>query len=83
MVNGMAGIDETAEVLARSRGDMPSEEGEQAGVQVAKEEIVMTEDFADGYYFTFPFNRVTMLENILSKCFLFKEQLTNLGSILS
>ena len=36
-----------------------------AFVQLAKEVITMTEDFADGYYFSFPFNRVTMLEKIL------------------
>ena len=66
MKNEMAGIDVTDEVLARYRADMTREEGEQAGVQLAKEVIVMTEDFADGYYFSFPFNRVTMLEKILN-----------------
>lgn len=65
MKNEMAGIDVTDEVLARYRADMTREEGEQAGVQLAKEVIAMTEDFADGYYFSFPFNRVNMLEKIL------------------
>ena len=65
MKNEMAGIDVTDEVLARYRADMTREEGEQTGVQLAKEVIAMTEDFADGYYFSFPFNRVTMLEKIL------------------
>ena len=65
MKNEMAGIDVTDEVLARYRADMTREEGEQAGVLLAKEVIAMTEDFADGYYFSFPFNRVTMLEKIL------------------
>ena len=65
MKNEMAGIDVTDEVLARYRADMTREEGEQAGVQLAKEVITMTEDFADGYYFSFPFNRVAMLEKIL------------------
>ena len=65
MKNEMAGIDVTDEVLARYHADMTREEGEQAGVQLAKEVITMTEDFADGYYFSFPFNRVTMLEKIL------------------
>lgn len=65
MKNEMAGIDVTDEVLARYRADMTREEGEQAGAQLAKEVIDMTEDFADGYYFSFPFNRVTMLEKIL------------------
>ncbi len=66
MKNEMAGIDVTDEVLARYRADMTREEGERAGVQLAKEVIAMTEDFADGYYFSFPFNRVTMLEKILN-----------------
>lgn len=44
MKNEMAGIDVTDEVLARYRADMTREEGEQAGVQLAKEVIVMTED---------------------------------------
>lgn len=66
MKNEMAGIDVTDEVLARYRADMTREEGEQAGVQLAKEVIAMTEEFADGYYFSFPFNRVTMLEKILN-----------------
>ena len=66
MKNEMAGIDVTDEVLSRYRADMTREEGEQAGVQLAKEVIAMTEDFADGYYFSFPFNRVTMLEKILN-----------------
>ena len=36
MKNEMAGIDVTDEVLARYRADMTREEGEQAGVQLAK-----------------------------------------------
>ena len=65
MKNEMSGIDVTDEVLARYRADMTREEGEQAGIQLAKEVIAMTEDFVDGYYFSFPFNRVGMLEKIL------------------
>ena len=55
----------TQNMQERDFADMTREEGEQAGVQLAKEVIAMTEDFADGYYFSFPFNRVTMLEKIL------------------
>lgn len=65
MKNEMTGIDVTEEVLARYREDMTREEGEQAGVLLAKEMMALTEDFADGYYFSFPFNRVNMLEKIL------------------
>lgn len=65
MKNEMAGIDVTEEVLSRYREDMTKEEGEQAGVALAKEMISITEDFVDGYYFSFPFNRVYLLESIL------------------
>jgi len=67
MKNEMTGIEVTEEVLARYREDMTREEGEQAGIQLAKEIIALTEDFVDGYYFSFPFNRVGMLQQILEK----------------
>ena len=67
MKNEMTGIDVTNEVLARYREDMTREEGEQAGIQLAKEMMALTDDFADGYYFSFPFNRVGMLEKILGE----------------
>lgn len=65
MKNEMTGIDVTDEVLARYRSDMTREEGEAAGIALAKEMMALTDDFADGYYFSFPFNRVSMLEKIL------------------
>ncbi len=65
MKNEMTGIDVADEVLARYRADMTREEGEQVGIKLAKEMIALTDDFADGYYFSFPFNRVEMLEKIL------------------
>ena len=65
MKNEMTGIDVSEEVLARYRADMSREEGEQAGIQLAKEMMALSDDFADGYYFSFPFNRVSMLEKIL------------------
>ncbi len=66
MKNEMTGIDVTDEVLSRYHEDMTREEGEQAGIALAKEVIAMTEDFVDGYYFSFPFNRVHMLKEILN-----------------
>ncbi|MBQ8823224.1 MAG: bifunctional homocysteine S-methyltransferase/methylenetetrahydrofolate reductase [Lachnospiraceae bacterium] len=65
MKNEMTGIDVTDEVLCRYREDMTREEGEQAGIELAREMMALTADFADGYYFSFPFNRVQMLERIL------------------
>jgi len=67
MKNEMTGIDVTDEVLARYREDMSREEGEMAGISLAKEMMALTDDFADGYYFSFPFNRVSMLQKILEQ----------------
>ncbi len=67
MKNEMTGIDVTEEVLAHYREDMTREEGEQAGIMLAKEMMALTGDFADGYYFSFPFNRVGMLQAILQE----------------
>ncbi len=65
MKNEMTGIAVSEEVLSKYREDMTREEGEQAGIAFAKEMISQMEDFADGYYFSFPFNRVHMLKEIL------------------
>lgn len=64
--NEMTGIDVDDEVLSRYRADMTKEEGEQAGIELAREIMELTKEFVDGYYFSFPFNRVSMLAKILS-----------------
>lgn len=66
MKNEMTGIEIPDDVIARYREDMSREEGEACGIQIAKEFMAMTNDFADGYYFSFPFNRVHMLKKILA-----------------
>lgn len=63
--NEMAGIEVGGEIISRYREDMSREEGEAVGVGLAKEIISMTRDFAAGYYFSIPFNRVYLLERIL------------------
>ena len=67
MKNEMTGIDVTEEVLSRYRADMTREEGEEVGVKLAREMMELTADFADGYYFSFPFNRVQLLAKILGE----------------
>lgn len=67
MKNEMTGIDVTDEVLSRYHENMTREEGEQAGIELAREMMALTDDFADGYYFSFPFNRVGMLKAIMEK----------------
>ena len=37
------------------------------GVELAKEMIAATRDFADGYYFSFPFNRTYLLKRIIEE----------------
>ena len=64
MKNEMTGINVTDEILSRYRADMSKEEG---GIQIAREIIAKTTDFVDGYYFSFPFNRVHMLKKIIGK----------------
>ncbi len=67
MKNEMTGIEIPDSVIDRYREDMSREEGENCGIQLAGEFMEMTDDFADGYYFSFPFNRVHMLKKILCK----------------
>lgn len=66
MRNEMTGINVTDEVLNRYRADMTKEEGEKTGVLLAVDIINKTKDTADGYYFSFPFNRVHMLKAIMN-----------------
>lgn len=65
MKNEIAGINVTDEIVERYPQDADKETGEAVGVALACEVIEFTKDFVDGYYFSFPFNRVYMLKDIL------------------
>ncbi|MGN0394614.1 MAG: bifunctional homocysteine S-methyltransferase/methylenetetrahydrofolate reductase, partial [Coprococcus sp.] len=65
MKNEMTGINIPDEVIDRYSEGMTREEGEACGISIAKEIMEYTASFADGYYFSFPFNRVHMLKQIL------------------
>lgn len=65
MKNEIAGVNVTDEIVARYPEKASRKEGEAAGIALAKEVMKMVEDFADGYYFSFPFNRVYMLKEII------------------
>lgn len=65
MKNEMVGIHVPDEVLNRYRENMTREQGEGVGIAIAKEVMAMAADFADGFYFSLPFNRVNVLEAIL------------------
>lgn len=62
--NEMAGIHVDEEILAHFTPEMSREEGELAGVKIAKRVMEYTEAFVDGYYFSIPFNRVYLLDKI-------------------
>jgi homocysteine S-methyltransferase len=65
MKNEMTGIDVDDDVIRQYESAATKEEGERVGISIAKDVIERTADFVDGYYFTFPFNRVHMLDEIL------------------
>jgi homocysteine S-methyltransferase len=65
MKNEMTGIEVPDDIIARYPLQATKEEGEAVGISIAKEVIAMTDEFVDGYYFSFPFNRVYLLEKIL------------------
>lgn len=67
MKNKIAGVPVTEELIERYPENATMEEGEAVGIAIAKEMMSYTESFVDGYYFSFPFNRVHMLEKILTK----------------
>ena len=65
MKNEMVGIHVPDEIIERYRENMTREQGEETGIAIAKEVMAMAADFADGFYFSLPFNRVNVLEAIL------------------
>lgn len=65
MKNEIAGVPVTDEVIRRYPEQADREEGEAVGVAIAREMMEYTEDFVDGYYFSFPFNRVYLLKQIM------------------
>lgn len=65
MKNEMAGIEIPDEIIERYGENATRQEGEDCGIRIAREILEYTEDFADGYYFSFPFNRVHMLAHIV------------------
>lgn len=67
MKNEMAGIHIPDEVVERYGEDMTRRQGEETGIAIAKEIIELSSGFADGFYFSLPFNRVSVLEAVLKE----------------
>lgn len=67
MKHEIAGIPVTDDIVARYPENGTKEEGEAVGVAIAKEMMEYTYAFVDGYYFSFPFNKVYLLQKIMEK----------------
>jgi len=65
MKNEMVGIHVPEDIIERYDENMTKEQGESVGIAIAKEVMELAADFADGFYFSLPFNRVNVLESIL------------------
>lgn len=67
MKNEISGVGIDDEIVELFPENGSREQGESIGVMLAKKAMEMCDDFADGYYFSFPFNRVYLLEKLLEK----------------
>ncbi|MGN1317939.1 MAG: bifunctional homocysteine S-methyltransferase/methylenetetrahydrofolate reductase [Lachnospirales bacterium] len=63
--NEIAGISVPDEVINRFSPDMTKEEGRQVGIEIAKEIMAKVSDFAEGYYFMIPFNRLSIAKELI------------------
>ncbi|MGN1188666.1 MAG: methylenetetrahydrofolate reductase, partial [Lachnospiraceae bacterium] len=66
MKNEISGVNVPDELIEKYPVNGSRQEGEQVGIELAKSMIAITEDFVDGWYFSFPFNRTYLLKNILN-----------------
>lgn len=66
MKNEIAGVNVPDELIEKYPENGNRQEGEQVGIELAKAMIAITEDFVDGWYFSFPFNRTYLLKRILN-----------------
>jgi len=65
MKNEIAGVNVPDELIEKYPENGSRKAGEQVGIELARNMIELSRDFADGYYFSFPFNRTYMLKKIL------------------
>lgn len=64
--NEMSDIHVTDDIINLFSTEMTKQEGEAVGVGIARQMIAETTEFVDGYYFSIPFNRVYLLEQIMA-----------------
>ena len=67
MKNELPGIDVPEEIINCYRPDMERAEAEETAVKISVEIGKKTMDFADGFYFMTPFNRVLLVNRIIDR----------------
>ena len=63
--NEFYGITVPDSIVSRYHEEMAREEAELVGADIANEIVEQLKDFADGYYFMLPFNRVSLMDHII------------------
>lgn len=63
--NEITGITVPDWVIDRFTPDMSRDEAEKTGIEIAKEVMDKVYDFADGYYFVIPFNRLSIAQALI------------------
>lgn len=65
MKNEITGVNVPDGLIEKYPENGSRKAGEQVGIELARNMIELSRGFADGYYFSFPFNRTYMLKEIL------------------
>ena len=67
MKNEVTGVHIPDEIVARYDKDMSRADSEQVGIEIAAEIAEKLSEVADGYYFMVPFNRASMIAEIMKR----------------
>ena len=63
--NEITGISIPDDIINRFNSDMTKTESEAVGIEIAREVMEKVEDFADGFYFMIPFNRLSIAKALI------------------
>lgn len=64
--NELAGINIPDSIIDKFSPDMSKEEAQSKGIEIAKEIMEKVNDFADGFYFIIPFNRLAIAQALIN-----------------
>ncbi len=63
--NELTGINVPDDIVKRFSSDMSKDEARLVGIKIAEETMAKTDDFADGFYFVIPFNRLAIAKALI------------------